>query len=324
MDPEIAERLALAALCMQEGVWDWRLDSNAFFASARWHEMLGRAAETPLVHRDEWLALVHPHDRARLLADLDGFCRSTEDHFTHEHRLRHADGDYRWMAVRAVAVRDREGRVQRLAGVQADVSEHHRFERLARGDSLVDPLTQLAGRRWFARRLSRALERAGRYTDYRFALLFIDLDDFKQVNDNHGHLTGDAVLAETARRLQACVRPGDMAARRGGDEFTVLVDDLDDPADALSVADRIRARLAQPIEIDGRQFRVSASIGIAVSNQRYSSPEHMLDDADRAMYKAKRREPGGTKIAAELSAEPTDGVAAEPPAPVGVPAVRPR
>lgn len=292
MDAARLERLALAATCTQEGVWDWRLDSHAFFASARWHEMLGRSDQTPLAHRDEWLALIHPNDRVRLLSDLDEFFGSTAEQFSHEHRLQHAEGDFRWMAVRAVAVRDAQGQARRMVGVQNDISDRRQFDNLVRSESLLDPLTQLAGRRWFARRLSRAMERAGRYPHYRFALLFIDLDNFKQINDAYGHLTGDAVLAETARRLQLCVRPGDLAARRGGDEFTVLLDHLDETADVSSVADRIRAQLALPIEVGGRQICISASIGIAASSQSYASPEAMLDEADQAMYKAKRRREG--------------------------------
>jgi diguanylate cyclase (GGDEF)-like protein/PAS domain S-box-containing protein len=317
MDPAIFERLTLAALCTQEGIWDWRLDSHAFFASARWHEMLGRAGQAPITHRDEWLALVHPLDRTRLLGDLDQFFRSTDDHFAHEHRLQHADGDFRWMAIRAVAVRDDEGRARRLVGVQNDVSERRQFHELALSDSLLDPLTQLAGRRWFARRLNRALERASRYPDYHFALLFIDLDDFKLVNDTYGHLIGDAVLAETAQRLQSCVRPGDMAARRGGDEFTVLIDDLNDPDDACKIAERIRAKLSLPIEMGERQICISASVGVAVSSQGFVSCEHMLDAADRSMYKAKRR---GAAISPELSQAPADERAAAPLAPLAEPA----
>lgn len=292
MNPVVADRLALAALSTREGVWDWDLHSHAFYASARWHEMLGRANHPSLSHRDEWLALVHPSDRSRLLDDLGTFFASADYHFEHEHRLLHQDGDYRWMAVRAVAVRDGRGCASRLVGVQSDISDRTQFDALARGDALLDPLTQLAGRRWFARRLNRALERSVRCASYHFALLFIDLDNFKQVNDRHGHLAGDAVLAEIARRLQTCVRPGDMASRRGGDEFTVLLDDLDDPADAFVAVERIRAQLAQPIDVAEHQVCVSASVGVAISSQGYLNSEAMLDEADRAMYKAKRQARG--------------------------------
>ncbi|HUY87772.1 MAG TPA: sensor domain-containing diguanylate cyclase [Pirellulales bacterium] len=321
MNPVVLDRLALAALCTREGVWDWDLASHVFFASARWHEMVGRANVAPLVHRDEWLALMHPHDRTRLLGDLEAFFASTAYHFEHEHRLLHGDGDYRWMAVRAVAVRDAQGRAQSLVGVQSDISDRAQLDALARYDALLDPLTQLAGRRWFARRLNRALERSARCAGYHFALLFIDLDNFKQINDGYGHLAGDVVLAEIARRLQAGVRPGDMASRRGGDEFTVLLDDLDDPDDAFLAAERIRAQLAMPIEVAGRQFCISASIGVAISSQGYVNSEAMLDEADRAMYKAKRRASGRGASGVQSSSEaPAVDATAEPPAAFGAPA----
>jgi diguanylate cyclase (GGDEF)-like protein/PAS domain S-box-containing protein len=296
MDLQTFERLALAALCTQEGIWDWDLRTDAFFASLRWQEMLGRAGETPAAHRDDWLATIHPKDRARLERDLDALLRSTATRFEHEHRVRHAQGDVRWMGVRAVVVRDAQGRAERVVGVQTDISDRKQFEALARNDSLYDPLTRLATRRLFDRRLSRALERARRHADYHFALLFVDLDHFKQINDGLGHVAGDCVLAETARRLQACLRPGDMVARRGGDEFTVLVDDLDDLADALGVADRIQLQVGAPIELDGQCVSVSASVGIAASSRGYALAAEMLRDADQAMYRAKHAGKSGKVV----------------------------
>lgn len=286
-DDESLRRFALAAQCTLDGIWDWRLDTQSFYVSPRWLEMLGRLGEAPPADRDEWLELVHPKDRIRLLDDLDAALASGATHFEHEHRLKHAKGGYRWAAVRAVIVRSPDGAAVRMTGVQTDVSDWKHFDALARADSLYDPLTQLAGRRLFDRRLSRALERAKKHSDYGFAVLFIDLDRFKEINDGYGHLVGDGVLAEVARRLQACLRPGDMIARRGGDEFTVLVDDLEHLADADGVAERIRAHVAAPLELCGRRFSVSTSIGIAVSGPGYASPEEMIHDADRAMYQAK-------------------------------------
>lgn len=296
LDDQDFERLALAALCTQDGIWDWRLDTNSFFVSPRWQEMLGRHGEAPLAHRDEWLELVHPKDRARLLEDLTAALNSEATRFEHEHRLKHANGSYRWASVRAVIVRSAGGIAQRVTGVQTDISERKHFDALAHADTLYDPLTQLAGRRLFDRRLTRALERAKKHADYAFALLFIDLDRFKEINDTHGHLVGDSVLAEIARRLQSCVRPGDMISRRGGDEFTVLIDDLDDSTDALRVAERIQAQVAAPLECAGKRLLISTSIGIATSRPDYASPEDMLHEADQSMYQAKLAQALGSSL----------------------------
>lgn len=289
------ERLALAALCTQDGIWDWQLDTQSFFVSPRWQEMLGRHGDAPPACREQWLALVHPKDRRRLERDLDAALAAKVTQFEHEHRVQHASGGYRWVAIRAVIVRGNDGAALRVTGIQTDISDRKHLDALARTDSLYDPLTMLPGRRLFDRRLSRALERSQRHVDYSFAVLFVDLDRFKEINDNYGHLIGDCVLAEIARRLQACVRPGDMVARRGGDEFTVLVDDLNDLTDAIGVAERIQAQIEAPLELDQGKFSLSASVGIAASSQRYTRPEDMLHDADRSMYQAKlRARPGAT------------------------------
>lgn len=166
-----------------------------------------------------------------------------------------------------------------------------------------DPLTGLPDRRLFERRLDRALQRSRDRNDYRFAVCFVDLDNFKTVNDSLGHLIGDRVLCEVARRLSICVRPGDMVARFAGDEFTVLVDDLHDAAEAMPVARRILGQMEAPVMVEGRSVQVAASIGIAAGSKDYARIEDLLGDADRAMYRVKAS--GGNDCL----------LAAEPPAP---------
>ncbi len=150
-----------------------------------------------------------------------------------------------------------------------------------------DPLTGLPDRRLFERRLDRALGRARQHDDYKFAVCFIDLDNFKEINDACGHLVGDRVLCEVARRLSGCVRPGDMVARYGGDEFTVLVDNLHGDGEAMLVARRILGQMEMPATIDGRSLKVALSIGVAVGSRDDRRIQDLLHAADRAMYGVK-------------------------------------
>jgi len=152
---------------------------------------------------------------------------------------------------------------------------------------LLDPLTGLALRTSFDERLAAALQRAQQQCNYRFAVLFVDLDGFKLVNDRFGHLRGDRLLQDVARRLAACIRPGDMVARRGGDEFTVFVDDIRDQRDAVGVAERIQKQLQEPLESHSQSLTITASIGVVISSPRYREAEALIHDADRAMYEAK-------------------------------------
>jgi diguanylate cyclase (GGDEF)-like protein/PAS domain S-box-containing protein len=152
-----------------------------------------------------------------------------------------------------------------------------------------DSLTGLPDRRLFFIHLDWAIKRAMSQEHYAFAVLFIDLDRFKIVNDTFGHLAGDRILCKVAWRLVECVRPGDMVARHGGDEFTVFIDRLQDKRTAINVARRISDRLKEPVIFEGREISLAGSIGIAFSWQNYTRPEDILNDADRAMYRAKAK-----------------------------------
>jgi len=170
-----------------------------------------------------------------------------------------------------------------------DITERKWVEDQLRRNAFWDALTGLANRALFMDRLGRAMERSKRRPDCVYAVLFLDLDRFKLVNDSLGHIVGDRLLEQAARRLEGCVRPGDTVARLGGDEFAILAEEIRDVGDAVQIADRIHRALNQPHRLDGHEVFATASIGITLGTRTYDHPEAVLRDADAAMYRAKAR-----------------------------------
>ena len=188
----------------------------------------------------------------------------------------------------AKALRDLEGNIVGTFGISRDISERKRAEESLERQASHDPLTKLPNRMLFMNRFESLFRRANRSPGRRtFALLYIDVDHFKAVNDSLGHQAGDELLVAVARRLEHCVRPGDTLARLGGDEFTVLLEGIWAEADATAVATRVAEELAVPIPVHGQEVSTSVSVGIALAIAGYDRPEDMLSAADAAMYRAK-------------------------------------
>jgi diguanylate cyclase (GGDEF)-like protein/PAS domain S-box-containing protein len=283
---ESEERYALAARGANDGLWDWNLVTSAMFFSPRWKAMLGFREDEIEDRLEEWIGRIHDADRERVKEEIAVHQKGLTPHFESEHRLLHKDGGFRWMLSRGLAVHDATGKALRMAGSQTDITER----------KVSDPLTGLPNRLLFIDRLGRLIKHSKRRKDHLFAVLFLDLDGFKMINDSLGHLAGDQLLVGVANRLEKCLRSSDTVARLGetftvarlgGDEFTILLDDLKDPADANRAAERLMKALAPPFLLAGKEAFTSISIGIALSNSAYDQPEDMLRDADTAMYRAK-------------------------------------
>jgi diguanylate cyclase (GGDEF)-like protein/PAS domain S-box-containing protein len=284
---ESEERYALAARGANDGLWDWDLVRGTVYYSPRWKAMLGYTDGEVGQSPEDWFGRVHPDDAARVRADVEAHLRSPSPHFESEYRIQHKDGSYRWVLCRGVAERNGIGRATRMAGSLTDVTDRKWAEERLVHDALHDPLTGLPNRALFTSLLERSLARLRRRQDHRFAVLFLDMDRFKVVNDSLGHMIGDQLLVEAARRLSRCVRPGDTVARLGGDEFTILLEDIVEPADATRIAERIQEDFGHPVVVGAHEIFTSTSIGIALSDLHYQRPEEVLRDADTAMYRAK-------------------------------------
>ncbi len=290
------ERYALAARGSNDGLWDWELPTGRVYYSDRWKAMLGYTVAEVGSDIEAWLGRVHAEDRDRVRADLDAHLDGASEQFDSEHRLRHKDGTYRWVLVRGLVVRNDEGQPLRMAGSLTDISARKRIEESLARDALYDPLTSLPNRGFFTNLLERSARRVQRRRDYHFAVLFLDLDRFKVVNDSLGHDTGDRLLKAVGQRLERCLRPGDVVARLAGDEFCILVDGIEDIGDATRVAERVQEELRAPFVLNGHRVFATASIGIATSATGNGSPEHLLRDADTAMYRAKSHGRGRIEV----------------------------
>ncbi|HEX9984711.1 MAG TPA: EAL domain-containing protein [Thermoanaerobaculia bacterium] len=286
---ESEERYALSARGANDGLWVWDLRANDVYYSPRWKSMLGHSEEEIGSAPDEWFSRLHPDDAELLRGAVDRHLQGETPHLESEHRMRCRDGSYRWMLSRGLAVRDASGAATRIAGSQTDVTERKlAVERLTH-DAFHDGLTQLPNRALFMDRLARAIEAHRRYPESLFAVLFLDLDRFKLVNDSLGHLLGDELLIAVAQRLAALVRSSDTVARLGGDEFAILIDDIEHETDAVRAARRIQDELLVPFGVGPHEIFTTVSIGIALSTTGYLDPQDVLRDADIAMYRAKAR-----------------------------------
>jgi len=285
---ESEERYALSARGANDGLWVWDLGAGTVYYSDRWKEMLGFSQDEIGDSPEEWFSRVHPDDVAMLRADIDAHRHGATPSIEHEHRMRGKNGEYRWMLARGVAVRDGAGDATRIAGSQTDITERKlAIDRLTH-DAFHDALTGLPNRALFMDRLGRSTERSRRHAGHQFAVLFLDLDRFKVVNDSLGHTFGDQLLINVAERLRSALRGTDTVARLGGDEFTILLE-IDHLADAARTAERIQEELRLPFRIGEHEIFTTASIGIALSATGYERPHDVLRDADIAMYRAKSR-----------------------------------
>ena len=283
---ESEERYALAARGTNDGLWDWDLENQRVYFSTRWKAMLGYQEAEIDGRPEEWLSRVHKDDRAALQAELAAQWNATAaGECAIEHRVLHKDGTYRWMLSRGVVERDNSGKAVRMAGSQTDIT----------GAKAFDPLTGLPNQTHFHDQLAACIERAAQDPACPYAVLMLDLDRFKVINDSLGHLAGDELLILVAQRLRSAVRTAppatretasDLIARLGGDEFAILLENVSEKG-AIRIAERIHESIHAPFKLEAAEVFTTVTIGIVSGHPGYRTPAEVLRDADTAMYKAK-------------------------------------
>jgi len=272
------ERYRLATQSPSEGIWDWDQTTGVAYFSARWQEIAGLPYETHTGHISHFTNRIHPKDAVRIQEYYSNLLGNDLSEFNFEHRILHEDGHWRWTRNHGTVVRNEAGGIVRIAGSISDIT----------ATKSTDPLTGLHNRVSLLEKIEHRMEN-GAINGRTFAVLILDLNLFKRINDSFGQRTGDEVLIEIARRLESTLgtATGSIAVRISGDEFAILLDGIATIEDAITYANLLPLIIDQPIRCQGEQLTVSASIGLAMGDEGYSSPEKILEDADVAMHQAK-------------------------------------
>jgi diguanylate cyclase (GGDEF)-like protein/PAS domain S-box-containing protein len=281
-------RLRLALENSKLAVWDWDVPSGQVSLSEQWAALLGALPRATEVSANQLFALVHPDDSAGVVEQVRSMLKGTTSHYSNEHRVRTCAGEWKWIRSRGrVVERARDGTALRAIGTNVDIDDRKGYELQLAHRAAHDVLTGLPNRGMFHDRLSRAMLRTRRSSEL-MAVLYLDVDKFKGVNDTLGHAAGDLLLKEFTRRLTACVRITDTVARFGGDEFAAIVEGLGGRADGLQIAGKIVEAMRAPFTLDGATASVSTSVGIAFHDgTAHSAAADLLEAADEALYDAK-------------------------------------
>ena len=291
--PEEHDAWELAASMASDGLWYFDVARDVVALSARCRELLGFAWDGAPSEPTEVQRHVHAADLTVLQRIVGEIVRGRRSRAELELRIVTVSGEIRWASVRMRSRRDTHGRLTLLAGSLADIDQRKRAELQLREEARRDALTGLPNRTSLSERLTARIARASRQALPRFAVLYLDLDRFKIVNDSLGHATGDTLLLAASERIGGLLGPNDLLSRVGGDEFVILLDEIADQGDALRVADEMQEAMRALVPLAGRDIFTSLSVGVRLSSDIPGKPSDLLRDADVAMYHAKKR--GGAR-----------------------------
>ena len=284
---ESEQRWKLALESTGDGVWDWDIAGGAERISQRCKEMYGYSDDEMSDQPQDLDRLTHPHDQALMLQDRQNHFDGKTPTYQNEHRIQCRDGSWKWILSRGMVIsRDMEGHPLRMIGTHTDITDRKNAEALVWHQANFDILTGLPNRRMLRDRLEMEIKKVTRQ-EQQMAILFVDLDHFKEVNDTLGHDAGDQLLIEAARRIRGCVRESDTVARMGGDEFTLVLSTLDDDGQLDRILNAVLSAMSALFQIGEEQVYVSASIGITMYPGDGAVVETLLKNADQALYAAK-------------------------------------
>ncbi|MCB0221596.1 MAG: EAL domain-containing protein, partial [Chrysiogenetes bacterium] len=271
-------RLKLVMQGTNDGIWDWDLEEDRIYFSERWLAMLGYKPGEIGATPEDWFSRIHPEEREDIKSQIWFAVQGDEGHLQVEYRMLHKDGSFRWVMSRGAIARDGEGRAFRVTGSQTDLTER----------SAYDPLTGLPNLLLFTERLGRVLHRAQMGDQDVCAALFIDLDDFKRMNDSYGQSVADRLLFAVAARLSDALGAGRTLARLAGDEFLVLAEGMGSEDDIENLIITVREALAQGFTVGNHEIFITASIGVSILTAEHKQPDEVLRDARAAMHRAKQ------------------------------------
>lgn len=282
------ERWKFALEGAGDGVWDWNVQTGQVFRSTRWKEIYGYLNNELGETAEAGRALIHMDDAKNAINDINAYLSGKTNNFMSEFRLLCKDGTWKWTLSRGMLVsRTKDGEPLRMIGTHTDITARKQSEAQVIRLAHYDQVTHLPNRVLFLDRFNQELKKASR-SKQKIALIYLDLDHFKEINDTLGHYTGDLLLTEAAERLGSCIRATDTLARLGGDEFTVILTNIDNQSSIERIAQQILDKLAEPFHLGNEVVYITASIGISIFPVDGGDVDALLKNADQAMYAAKQ------------------------------------
>lgn len=284
---EQSKRIDTAIHGSQIGIWDWNLQTNECYFSSTWRNILGHTQESMHNLSTEWFTRVHPEDIDELQKAISDYISEDKSTFHHEYRIRHFNDNYIWVLTRGVAIKNVENIATRLVGIMANISSQKNLENRLSAEAMYDSFTGLPNKIYFSGIIDQSLGRIRRRDNYHSAVLYIDLDRFKNVNENFSHEFGDELLLEITRRLKFSLRTMDTLAHFNHDKFGILLEEINGLQDAIKITNRLHREITQPFAFSGKQTEIDTSIGIVLFTRGYQNSNEVLRDAESALIKAK-------------------------------------
>ena len=284
---EVEERWQFALEGSGDGVWDWNFETNEVFYSKRFKEILGFDESEWKNERSEAMDRIHPDDYENVLAQINNHLQGNTSNYSSEYRIKHKDGTYLWTHDRGKVIRwDGNGKPSRMIGTCSDITPRKKLEEQIKELAYRDPLTNLPNRLLFNDRLDLTIASSKR-NNKKFALIILDIDKFKKINDNYGHDTGDQLILYVGKKIESLLRKSDTIARFGGDEFLLLLPEIKDEQDAEKIAEKIFNTFQEKFMLGEKKLKVTVSMGIAIYPEHGDNISTLLKNADLALYEVK-------------------------------------